>query len=75
MNIRIFLITVFILNLLQGIFTPIIDDEAYYWLWSTKLDFGYFDHPPMIALWIYLSDLIFDAEIGDSCGTNATSPK
>lgn len=64
MNIRIFLITVFILNLLQGIFTPIIDDEAYYWLWSTKLDFGYFDHPPMIALWIYLSDLIFDAEIG-----------
>ena len=64
MNLRIFIIIVFILNLLQGIFTPIIDDEAYYWLWSTKLDFGYFDHPPMIALWIYLSDLIFDAEIG-----------
>ncbi|MBS7332391.1 MAG: glycosyltransferase family 39 protein [Weeksellaceae bacterium] len=64
MNLRILLIIVFILNLVQGIFTPIIDDEAYYWLWSTKLDFGYFDHPPMIALWIALSDFIFNGEIG-----------
>lgn len=64
MNLRIFLIIVFILNLVQGIFTPIIDDEAYYWLWSTKLDFGYFDHPPMVALWIALSDMLFNGEIG-----------
>lgn len=52
------------MNIIQGVFTPIIDDEAYYWLWSTKLSFGYFDHPPMVALWIYLSDLLFDHEIG-----------
>lgn len=30
---------------------PLIDDEAYYWTWSTRLAAGYFDHPPAIA-WI-----------------------
>ncbi len=29
----------------------ILDDEAYYWTWSTRLAAGYFDHPPAIA-WI-----------------------
>ncbi len=28
------------------------EDEAYYWLWSTHLAPGYYDHPPMIAYWI-----------------------
>ena len=28
---------------------PLSADEAYYWLWSRYPDFGYFDHPPMIA--------------------------
>lgn len=27
-------------------------DEAYYWAWSHALAPGYFDHPPMVALWI-----------------------
>src|SRR5262249_28472159 len=30
-------------------------DEAYYWLWSQTPAFGYADHPPMIAWWIWLS--------------------
>jgi 4-amino-4-deoxy-L-arabinose transferase-like glycosyltransferase len=25
-------------------------DEAYYWMWSKHLAFGYYDHPPMVAL-------------------------
>ncbi|HEV2261352.1 MAG TPA: glycosyltransferase family 39 protein [Candidatus Rubrimentiphilum sp.] len=25
------------------------EDEAYYWLWSRHLDFGYMDHPPAVA--------------------------
>ncbi len=29
---------------------PPIDDEAYYWTWSRHLDWGYPDHPPLIAL-------------------------
>jgi hypothetical protein len=28
---------------------PLTADEAYYWLWSKHLDFGYLDHPPAIA--------------------------
>jgi 4-amino-4-deoxy-L-arabinose transferase-like glycosyltransferase len=36
-------------------------DEAYYTLWSRRLAFGYLDHPPMVAVWIRLSTLIFGA--------------
>lgn len=28
---------------------PLTQDEAYYLVWSQNLDFGYFDHPPMVA--------------------------
>jgi 4-amino-4-deoxy-L-arabinose transferase-like glycosyltransferase len=31
---------------------PLAPDEAYYWIWSQALAPGYFDHPPMVALWI-----------------------
>jgi 4-amino-4-deoxy-L-arabinose transferase-like glycosyltransferase len=31
---------------------PLAPDEAYYWVWSHALAPGYFDHPPMVALWI-----------------------
>lgn len=41
-----------ILNLLQAFLTPLVEDEAYYWMYSNFLDWGYFDHPPMIALFI-----------------------
>ncbi|UEG48930.1 glycosyltransferase family 39 protein [Ferruginibacter lapsinanis] len=27
-------------------------DESYYWLYSQQLQVNYFDHPPMVALWI-----------------------
>ncbi len=30
-------------------------DETYYWLWSQTPAFGYADHPPMVAWWIWLS--------------------
>ncbi len=35
------------------------EDEAYYWLWSTYLSTGYYDHPPMIAYWIRAGTLLF----------------
>lgn len=38
-------------------------DEAYYWLWSRQLDLSYFDHPPMVAWFIWLSTLFSDAEL------------
>ena len=30
----------------------LLPDEAYYWVWSRALAPSYFDHPPMVALWI-----------------------
>lgn len=53
-----------LINLIQAYFTPLIDDEAYYWAWSQKLDWGYFDHPPMIALWVKLGFSVFQNELG-----------
>lgn len=38
-------------------------DEAYYWLWSTRLDYGYFDHAPMVAWFIWLSTRLSDTEL------------
>ncbi len=63
---RIFsLIGIFILiNLFQAFFTPISEDEAYYWVWSQNLDWGYFDHPPMIAWWISAGYNLFQNELG-----------
>src|SRR5207302_1634979 len=29
--------------------TPVIDDEAYYWIWSRHLTLSYLDHPPLVA--------------------------
>jgi len=31
---------------------PLSGDEAYYWLWSRRLQLSYFDHPGMSAWWI-----------------------
>lgn len=45
-------------------FLPLHGDEAYYWLWSHRLQPGYFDHPPMIALMIALTNTISQAEWG-----------
>ena len=32
----------------------LIPEEAYYWNYSQHLDFGYLDHPPMVAWLIWL---------------------
>jgi len=53
-----------ILLILQAAFTPLIDDEAYYWFYSTELSIGYFDHPPMIALMIKLGYFLLKNELG-----------
>ena len=34
-------------------------EEAYYWNYAQHLDFGYLDHPPMVALLIKISTIIF----------------
>ncbi|MCC6241463.1 MAG: glycosyltransferase family 39 protein [Gemmatimonadaceae bacterium] len=38
---------------------PIFPDEAYYWLWTRRLEAGFFDHPPGIALLIAAGTRLF----------------
>jgi 4-amino-4-deoxy-L-arabinose transferase-like glycosyltransferase len=45
-------------------FLPLHGDEAYYWMWSHHLQTGYYDHPPMIAYMIYLTNFISESEWG-----------
>ena len=45
-------------DLLQAVFTNMHADEAYYALYGQFLDWGYYDHPPMVALLTYLSHFV-----------------
>ncbi|WP_461453611.1 ArnT family glycosyltransferase [Mucilaginibacter sp.] len=53
-----------VLNIIQGYTLELHADEAYYWLYSRFLDWGYFDHPPMVALFIRFGDSIMHNELG-----------
>src|ERR1700744_2524791 len=47
-----------LLRLVGAAWTPLTFDEAYYWTWSKHLAFGYYDHPPGVALVIRLGTMI-----------------
>ncbi len=49
---------------MQSHFTELIFDEAYYWYYSQDMAWGYFDHPPMVALLVKLSSYLFNWELG-----------
>ncbi len=53
------------LRLVAAAWTPLTFDEAYYWMWSKHLAFGYYDHPPGVAIVIRLGTAIAgDTELG-----------
>ena len=39
-------------NLLCAVALELAHDEAYYWLYARHLDWGFFDHPPLVGLMI-----------------------
>jgi dolichol-phosphate mannosyltransferase len=41
-------------HLVYAAFVGLAGDEAYYWQWARHLDWGYYDHPPMVAWLIAL---------------------
>ncbi|MGZ3764270.1 MAG: ArnT family glycosyltransferase [Mucilaginibacter sp.] len=59
-----FLLCWTILNAVQAYTLEIHADEAYYWLYSRFLDWGYYDHPPMVAIFIRIGDSIIHNEFG-----------
>ena len=47
----------------------LLPEEAYYWNYAQHLDFGYLDHPPMVAWLIWLGTSVFgDTEFGVRLG-------
>lgn len=54
----------FVINLLQGAFTEINEDEAYYVMYGEHLAWGYYDHPPMVGLMAFLSSILFSGTLG-----------
>ena len=60
---NLFFITLVVLtciNLIQGFTTELLADEAYYWVYRKHISWGYFDHPPMVAVWIFISNFFFE---------------
>lgn len=53
-----------LINLLQAGLTELDPDEAYYWMYSHALDWGYFDHPPAVAVLIRFGTALFTGELG-----------
>ena len=52
-------------RLLYAAMVQLVPDEAFYWVWSRHLAWGYFDHPPVIAYLIWLgTHLLGSVEIG-----------
>ena len=53
-----------IANLVQAGFTELANDEAYYHMFSERLAWGYFDHPPVTALLVWAGERLFGGELG-----------
>lgn len=46
-------------------FAGLLWDETYYWMWSQNLAAGYYDHPPMVAWWVWAGTAILgDGPLG-----------
>ncbi len=51
-------------NWIQAAWLPLDPDEAYYLLYAARLDWGYFDHPPMTAFFIRAGQALFPGAFG-----------
>ncbi len=64
-NVLIAFLLIFIPNIIAITGIELSYDEAYYWVYSRFLSWGYYDHPPMVALMIRIGTYVFgDTEVG-----------
>ncbi|HMG10131.1 MAG TPA: glycosyltransferase family 39 protein, partial [Mucilaginibacter sp.] len=52
------------LNVLQAYTLELHADEAYYWVFSRMMDWGFYYHPPMVAVFIRIGDTLAHNELG-----------
>ncbi len=58
-----------LLRALLSAAAPLFPDETYYWLWTRRLEAGFFDHPPGVALLIAAGTAVFgDTVLGVRLG-------
>lgn len=58
-------VTIWLLvSLVQAAVVRLTSDEGYYWFYSNHLQWGYYDHPPAIAVLIKAGYFIFKNELG-----------
>lgn len=69
----ILLLAFFLVNLISSALISISKDEAYYWMFARHLDWGFFDHPPLVALFIKAGTMIFPGTLGLRLLTTITS--
>lgn len=62
------LIPVLILHLWLASHFELAHDEAYYWLYSQNLDWGYFDHPPVVGILIKMFSFLPHSELSVRLG-------
>ena len=48
------IVALVLVRLAAAAFVPISPDETYYFDWSRFPSWGYYDHPPMVAWWIWI---------------------
>jgi 4-amino-4-deoxy-L-arabinose transferase-like glycosyltransferase len=53
-----------IICLVQAYLTELHPDEALYWVYTKEMSWGYFEQPPMVALFIKVGYSIFNNELG-----------
>jgi len=51
------------IKLILAYITPMSGDEAYFVLWANHLDFGYYDHPPMVGWFLHLLLYLGNSEV------------
>ncbi len=54
----------FAFSVIQALFSNLIPDETLYWNYSQRLAWGYFEHPPAIALAIKMGYSLLHNELG-----------
>lgn len=69
----VFLLLWVIINTVQATFMELHADEAYYWVYARFLDWGYFDHPPMVAISIRFGDSFLTNSLGLRLATIITT--
>ena len=60
---KLVLLTTLFIKLLLAYALPLSGDEAYFVLWAQHLDFGYYDHPPMVGWFLHLMLYLGHSEV------------